>query len=425
MRSATPLASLCALGLLLGGGGCSKKPARAADATIVLGVPTALGTIEGADSLKAAELAVSEINAAGGVDVAGVKRKLEIVSIDTREAEAGVPVNDALAAMEKLVGDRKPAAIVVGAFRSEVLLSAMDMNARYKLPYLCTIAMSPELEKKIAADYAKYKYTFRLCLSAPFLVRNLTKTLEFIRGKFGYERVYFVHQDVAWAKGTAAGVAKLAQAGGWTVAGSDAYPTGSRDFSSSLAKARATGAQVLVPIFDMPESGVLVKQARSMKTTALIAGFISPAGPGNAWTTFNGEIEGLVDFLFEPGALPLQTPRSIAFNEGFARKYGDEARLKLSNHGPGPSYDAVYVLAEAITRAGTLDPDALVTQLERTSMDGAIGKITFNKDHQVVFGDDPRQAAASLAFQWRAGKRVVVFPESAAEGQIEVATAKK
>src|SRR5512142_380946 len=141
-------------------GGCKKEPPK--DQTIVLGVPTALGTIEGQDSLRAAQLAANEINAAGGVDVGGAKRKLEIVSIDTREAEAGVPVNDALAAMEKLISEKKPTAIVVGAFRSEVLLSAMDMIAKYKLPYLCTIGMSPVFDQKIAAEYDKYKYNFRL-----------------------------------------------------------------------------------------------------------------------------------------------------------------------------------------------------------------------------------------------------------------------
>ncbi len=403
--------------------GCTKGGTKTD--SIVLGVPTALGTIEGQDSLRAAQLAANEINAAGGVDVGGKKLKLEIVSIDTREAEAGVPVNDALAAMEKLIDEKKPIAIVVGAFRSEVLLSAMDMIAKYKLPYLCTIGMSPDFEKKIAADYEKYKYDFRLGLSAPYLVGNLNKALGFIGQKGGLKKIYFAHQDVAWAKGTVGGLTKLAEAGGWTVVGSDAYPTGARDFSSSITKAKSAGAEVLVPVFDMPESGVLVKQAQSMKLPAVIAGFISPAAPATAWATFNGEIDGLVNFLFEPGSIPLKTPRSMAFTEAYAKAYGDEARQKLSGHGPGPSYDAVYVLAAAIQRAGSLSGDAIVAQLEKTDMDGAIGKIIFNKNHQVVYGEDPKQTASSLAFQWRGGKRVVIYPEAAAESQVELTSARK
>lgn len=387
---------------------------------IVLGVPTALGAIEGQDSLRAAQLAAKEINDAGGVQVGKEKRKLEIVSIDTREAEAGVPVNDALAAMEKLISEKKPAAIVVGAFRSEVLVSAMDMIAKVKIPYLCTIGMSPVFEQKVAAEYDKYKYNFRLGLSAPFLVANLGKTMEFLKRKHGFDKVYFVHQEVAWAKGTVAGLTKVATGTGWTVVGSDAYPTGSRDFSSSITKAKAGGAQVVVPIFDMPESGVLVKQARSMKLPALVAGFISPAAPATAWTTFKGDIDGLVNFLFEPGAIPLKTPRSQAFAAAYAKLYGDELRNKMSGHGPGPSYDAVHVLAAAITRAGSTDADAVVAQLEKTDTDGVIGKITFNKSHQVPFGEDPAKTATSLAFQWRAGKRVVVYPESVADSHIEL-----
>jgi len=392
----------------------------AAEGDLTLGVPTALGTIEGQDSLRSAQLAAQEINAAGGVEVGGKKRRLEIVSIDTREAEAGIPVFDALAAMEKLIAEKKPVAIVVGAFRSEVLLSAMDMIAKVKIPYLCTIGMSPDFEKKIAGEYEKYKFNFRLGLSAPYLVGNLGHMLDSVKKKYGTDKVYFVHQDVAWAKGTVAGLSKVLAAGGWKVVGSDAYPTGARDFSSSLTKAKFGSAQVLVPVFDMPESGVLVKQVHSMKVPALVAGFISPAAPATAWATFSGDIDGLVNFLFEPGSIPLATPRSQHFTEAYAKAYGEAARNKLSGHGPGPSYDAVFVLADAIRRAGSTQADAVVAELEKTDTQGAIGKIVFNKTHQVIYGEDPTQAAVSLAFQWRAGKRRLVYPEAVAEGAFEL-----
>lgn len=386
---------------------------------IVLGVPTALGTLEGADSLRAAQLAVKEINDAGGIQVGKEKRRLEIASIDTREAEAGVPVNDALAAMEKLIGEKKPSAIVVGAFRSEVLVAAMDMIARQKIPYLCTIGMSGAFDQKIAAEPEKYKHSFRLSLSGPFLVGNMGKVMDFLKKKYGFDKVYFLHQDVAWAKGTIAGVAKTAEASGWKVLGNDGYPTGARDFSASLAKAKATGAQLVMPLFDMPEGGVLVKQARSMKVPAVVAGFISPANPASAWNTFKGDIDGLVAFLFEPGSIPLPTARSRGFTEAYGKMYGEAQRDKLAGHGPGPSYDAVYALARAMERAGTTDADAVVAQLEKTDMEGVVGRVVFNKTHGVPYGDDPKVGGVSLAFQWRNGKRVVVFPESIAEGQID------
>ena len=389
---------------------------------IVLGVPTALGSIEGADSLKAVELAVEEINARGGVAVGGVRRPLSVVAIDTRDHEPHIPTADALAALEKLITERRPHALVVGTFRSEVLLASMDVVARYRIPYLLTIAMTPEFETKLRSDYDRYQYMFRMGLNSPYLVRNLIQLLGFLNERHGLNRVYFVFQDVLWARATANAMENWARQNGWTVVGADAYPTGAGDFFASLSRARSGRAQVIVPIFDMPQSGILIRQARSMQVPALIAGFISPAAPGTAWEAFGSDLDGLVNFIFEAGPIPVPSlPGSIRFSDGFARKYGEEARQKLSGHGPAPSYDAVHVLAAAIERAGSLDADAIVEALKRTDTRGAVGRIRFNENHQVVYGVDPDQTAVSLAFQWRApGRRMVVFPDGLAEAEIQL-----
>src|SRR5512136_3338617 len=65
---------------------------------IVIGVPTALGSIEGRDGWMAIQMARDEINAKGGVLVGKTKHKIEVYSIDTREHEPGIPVHDALTA---------------------------------------------------------------------------------------------------------------------------------------------------------------------------------------------------------------------------------------------------------------------------------------------------------------------------------------
>ena len=69
--------------------------AYAAD-PIVVGVSTSLGFLEGKESLKAVEMAVEEINAAGGVSVGATKRDLKVESIDLRDAAPGVPVPEDL-----------------------------------------------------------------------------------------------------------------------------------------------------------------------------------------------------------------------------------------------------------------------------------------------------------------------------------------
>lgn len=389
---------------------------------IVLGVPTALGSIEGRDGWMAVQMAVEEINAKGGVQVGASKHPVRAYSIDTREHEPGIPVHDALTAMEKLILERKPHAIVLGNFRSEVLLSSMDLISKYKLPYICSIAMTPLFQKKIVEEYDKYKYNFRNCLNAPYLVMYLTGVMDFIKKQFGFDKAYIIVQDVLWAKGTGGGIEKYFKEKGWQVGGFDSYATGASDFSPSLIKVRAQKAQVIVPIFDMPQSGILLKQARAMQIPALLAGFISPVAPENAWDVFEKEVEGMVNVQFEIGPVPVKAvPQSVAFNENFGKRWGKDARMKLSGHGPGPSYDSVYIMANAIERAKTVEPDAVVKALEQTDMQGVVGRIKFEKDHQVTYGFDPKDTALGCAFQWvKPGKRVVVFPEVVAEGKIEL-----
>lgn len=62
-----------------------------------------------------------------------------------------------------------------------------------------------------------------------------------------------------------------------------------------------------------------------------------------------------------------------------------------------------------------------MAELEKTDMEGVIGRVRFNKNHQVVYGTDPKETAIGVAFQWKApGVRVPVFPEVAAEAEINL-----
>ncbi|HYA41422.1 MAG TPA: ABC transporter substrate-binding protein [Syntrophobacteraceae bacterium] len=396
------------------------RPAVAAE-PIVIGVPTSLGFVEGKEALKTVEMAVSEINAKGGVTVGGAKRKLEVAPLDIRDAAPGVPVPEALLGIEKLILEKKPAAIVVGPFRSEALIAGMDLISKYKVPTIGTIAMSPVSEKKVREEPDKYKYVFRACLNAPYLVKYLAGTMEAVQKQFGFTKVYIMHQDVAWARATADGVrTSYFEKAGWQVLGQEAYPTGTSDFSSALLKARSEGAQVIMPIFDMPQGGTLVKQWKSMAVPAMLAGFISPLTGTEAWKTFDGKIGGAVEAVYEMGSAIAsdKIPASVEFYNRYKKTYGEEIQ---AGHGPAPAYEAVYILAEAIERAGSLDPDAVTAELTKTDRMGIMGRVRFDEGHQAVFGFDPRETAVGAVFQWTGdGKRRIVFPGSLAEGNIEL-----
>jgi branched-chain amino acid transport system substrate-binding protein len=393
-------------------------PAAYAAEPIVIGVPTSLGFLEGKESHKAVQLAVSEINAGGGVKVGSEMRPFKVVATDLRDAAAGVPVPEALLGLEKLILEKKPTAILVGPFRSEALLAGMDIFAKYKMPLLGTVAMSPATEAKIKKDPEKYKYIFRVSLNVIYWAKLLAGTNATLKKDFGFEKVYILNQDVAWARGTAGAMEKKVYPKlGIEVVGHDQFPTGFSDFSSALMKAKAKGAGILFTCFDMPESGVLVKQWKSLRVPALIAGFISPMAGEVAWKTFNGKIGGLMNAIFELGNIPSQKyAPSKKFYDTYKKTYGKGIQ---SGHGPAPSYESVYILKEAIERAGSLDPDAIVAEIEKTDRQGVMGRIRFDEGHQVVYGTDPAKTAVGAFFQWTDdGKRKIVYPPSIAEGNI-------
>lgn len=388
---------------------------------VLIGLPTAVTALEGKECIKAVELAVEEINAKGGVTVGGIKRPLKVETLDLRDASPGVPVSEALLGMEKMITEKKVHAILVGPFRSESLIAGMDLIAKHKVPFLGTIAMSPKSEEKVRENPEKYKYVFRVCLNAQSLVMYLAQALDFMKSEFGFDRLYVMTQDVLWAKATGTGVAGVVESKmGYKVKGQEVYPTGASDFSAGLIKAKGQEAQIILTVFDMPQSGILLKQWKSMKIPAMVGGFISPmAGPG-AWKTFEGKIGGLINTNFELGsAIPVEKyPPATKFFEAYLKKFGQPME---AGHGPAPSYDSVYILAEAIERAGSLDPDKISEEIRKTDRQGVIGRIKFNDGNQVVYGNDPSQTALGCVSQWTEdGKRVIVYPKSIAEGAIKL-----
>ena len=94
---------------------------------IRLGCPLPLGFVYGRASEQGIRLAVEEINAEGGVNVGGVRHPFAVEVMDTRDLEPGVPVSDALLAVEKLILEKKADFIIGGPVRSEAALAAMDL----------------------------------------------------------------------------------------------------------------------------------------------------------------------------------------------------------------------------------------------------------------------------------------------------------
>jgi branched-chain amino acid transport system substrate-binding protein len=391
-----------------------------AEKPIILGCPLSTAFLYGWDAERGIKLAVEEINAKGGVDVGGKKHPFEVEVIDTRDLEPGVPVSEALLAVEKLILDKKADFILGGPVRSEAALAAMSLLSKYKkISILTTGVLTPKYHATVAKQYDKYKYCFRIHGEAGQLVGEMFANFSELKEKYGFNNLFIIAQDVSHARGAAAVMNKVALKKGWNVTGVEIYPTGASDFSMGLLKAKKTNSEIINIWMDMPESAILLKQWYDMKLPALPFGStLAAAEQPGFWKATEGKGEYTLCNVVNAGNAPSEaTPWTMKFYNAYAEKWGVEPE----GLGSSSSYMAVYVLRDAIERAGTLDSDKVVSELEKTDVMGVYGRLRFDpKSHQVIPSLDPKEGAVGTILQWQAGKRIVVFPKSIATGEIKL-----
>ncbi len=388
---------------------------------IVLGCPLSTAFLYGWDAERAIKLAVDEINAAGGVKVGGEKRPFKVEVIDTRDLEPGVPVSEALLAVEKLILEKKANFLVGGPVRSEAALAAMATLAKHKMiSILTTGALTPKYHKLVGKNPEKFKYLFRISGEAVWMVTGeLIPCLLDIGKRFKLNKLFIMIQDVAHARKGGGIIAKIMGKKGWEILGTEIYPTGASDFSMGLMKAKNKKAQVLLIWMDMPETSILLKQWHDMKIPALPFGSIIAAAeqPG-FWKATEGKGEYCLANVVNAGNAPSKASDwTMKFYNAYAKKYG----IEPEGYGTSSSYMAVYVLKDAIERAGSINSDKVAAALKKTDLMGVYGRIRFDpKTNQIIPSVDPKEGAVGTIFQWQKGKRVVVFPPSIATGQIEL-----
>lgn len=385
---------------------------------IVIGAATDTEILDGFATVRGLKLAVEEINAAGGVNIGGKKEPFKLEVMDTRDCDAGVPVSEALLVVEKVILD-KGADFIIGPSRSEAALASFGLISRYKKVYLSTCGgMSPKFHATIAENYDKYKYAFRITGESGVLVQEGVDLLDGLNAKYGFNRMFIIVQDVAFSRVGGDMVSEKMKAKGWEILGSQRYPSGSTDFSAALLQAKDARAQVLFIMGDMPELSILVNQWNDLKIPALPFGcYLGPAMEPKFWEVTKGKAAyTLVNVINAGNVASNATPMTMKFYNAYQKKYGNEPE----GYGAVTGYMAPYILKDGIERAGSLDPDLMVTALEKTDLVGAYGRVKFDpKSHQIIPALDPDKGAVGTIFQWQDGKRVVVYPPKIAVSEIQ------
>jgi branched-chain amino acid transport system substrate-binding protein len=403
---------------IIGVGGMSTVWAAKQGEPIIVGAPVPRASAYGQNGERGMILAAEEINAAGGVNVGGVIRPLKLEIIDSRDEEPGVPTSEVLLAVEKLILQKKADVIAGGPCMSECGMAAMDIYARYKTIDIVSIGCyTPSWDQKFAKKPETYRYSFRESGSVKWYIKEAIDLLQKIKNEHGFNKMFISIDDSLMCRKAAGIVEKLAKTKGWEIVGIDKHPIGTTDYSVALSECKKSGAQVLFMWAYSPETSILLKQWADMEVPALPIGFIGAAEDPGFWKATKGKGAYTIVTLSETGNVPTDvTPKAMEFYNAFEKRWGVPPR----STGCVSAYEALYVLKDAIERAGTLDKDALIAALEKTNLPAVRGTIRFDENHQIIYGYDPKTSVLGCWAQWQDGKRVCVFPDVAATGKIKI-----
>ncbi|HOF02515.1 MAG TPA: ABC transporter substrate-binding protein [Atribacterota bacterium] len=287
-------------------------------------------------------LAIDEINAQGGV----LGKQLELVVYDFRTR-----AEDAVNAVRRMIEENKVVAIV-GANGSGINIATAPVVNRLKVPQVGTVSTNPQVT--VDANGKVYPYSFRICFTDPyqgkliafFAANELKRMNAAILYDIGNDyshglREFFIDNYLDYGGKI---VADLAFRAGTDV-----------DFRAQLTEIRDKKADVLILPNMGKEMALIMKQARELGMDDII--FVG----GDGYGEFMWEIAGdAMENSYWINHVAPEDPAMAAFFAAYKEKYNDECK-EFVNGVLG--YDAIYLVVDAIRRAGSEDPTAIANAL--------------------------------------------------------------
>lgn len=315
--------------------------------------------------LQGYDIALQEINAAGGV----LGRPIKLIFEDD-----GSTPKAAATAVEKLATeDQVP--LIMGAYSSSATLLAAGMAERHQVPLIIPTAAADEITRQ------GYRWIFRI--AAPSHVYTQT-ILDFMEQVDQPERLAIVFENTGFGTSAAEAAERQARARGTDIVAYRAYQTcpepcrrtGSPDFKPLLKDIKAAQPDAVLFVSYLDDAVSLMTQSRAVDFnpsmfTAAGAGFSLPDFPQMAGAAAEYTISVT---QWTPDA---QWPSIADFAQQFKEKYGYPPQYHSAE-----AYTALHVAVDALHRAGALNRSEIRNALRSTNLTTIFGNIHFDEHGQ-------------------------------------------
>lgn len=400
------LGFLTLLGLILAALFSLPTLAAAASGEVPIAVIAPKSAIDGRAILQGAKLAADEINASGGID----GKKIKLIEMDDHAS-----ATDGVRAFQRAV-QQDHAVAVVGTFISEIALAQAPWAARLKEPYIITGAWTTKINQQIRSDYSKYKYIFRTTYNSNTGARLVCNyTHDILVKDLGYKTAAIMSENAAWTKPLDKEYLKCLPKAGLKIVDHVRFDPNTSDFTPIYSGIEKHHPDAIIT--GIAHVGVKpTVQWSQQQVPALLAGWSSQAGSSSFWNDTNGATEGAITGNVAASTAAI-TPKTIPFAKKYQNEFGESPAYDAYS-----TYDAMFILKQAIERAHSTQADAMVKALEKTDYVGTQGREVFQGRHATyVHGlKYGKKYVPGVAIQWQHGKQVVIWPPKAADGKVMV-----
>ncbi|WP_155005941.1 ABC transporter substrate-binding protein [Pelobacter seleniigenes] len=326
---------------------------------IPLSGPSASVGIQGK---KAREMAVAEINEAGGIKALG-GAKLELDFADSK-SDPTTGVTEA----ERLINNDK-VDLLTGCWNSAVTYPTTQVAERYGIPFIVPVSVRDTITER------GFKNVFRIAAKDSWWARDQFSFLADMEKEFGtsVKKVAFVYENGDWGTGFAEQWRTLAEKAGYQVVLDEAYPSTASDLTPVVIKLKRAKPDVVFMTSNAADAILLTNTMAEMKVNVKA---IITSGGGHADPSFLEAAGQNADYIFDivEWEADLNRIGLKETNAKFKSLYGHNLTGEAVD-----AYAAMYVIKDALEKAGSTDPAALRKALsENKFCDGNLQMLAYD-----------------------------------------------
>lgn len=323
-----------------------------------LGPLTGPLAIYGVTATNGSKLAFEEINKNGGI----LGKQVEFVLFDEKGDST-----EAVTAYNRLVDEGVVA--LVGDITSKPSLAVAEIAAQDNMPMITPTGTQFNITEA-------GPNVFRVCFTDPYQGSTLAK---FAKDKLNAKTAaVMVNTSSDYSDGIANAFIEQAKKEGIEIVAKEGYSDGDKDFKAQLTKINGENPDILMVPEYYELSALIATQAREigMKST-----FVGPDGWDGIIGALDPSAYSVVDNSYFTNHYSAEdsSEKVQSFLKKYREKYNEEPTAFSAL-----AYDNVYILKNAIEKAGTTDKEDLVKAIKASDMDGITGHLTFDEKNNPI-----------------------------------------